>query len=133
MEIIVLIKPIPDLQKIKISRGQGQIFETGKQLMNSYDRVGLQLAVNLKQKYGGRIAVVSICDITKTDILREAYAMGVDVCFNLWEESFAANDAFVNTKLLGEAIKKISDFDLIICGAKSDSGFGGQTGPRLAE
>lgn len=133
MEIVVLLKPVPDLDKIKISRGQGQIFETGKQLMNSYDRVGLQLAMDLKQKHGGNVSVISICDIAKTDILREAYAMGANTCFNLWEESFIANDSFVNTKLFGMAIKKIGAVDLVICGAKSDSGFGGQTGPRLAE
>jgi len=133
METVVLIKPVPDLGKIKISRGQGQIFETGKQLMNSYDRVGLQLAVDLRQKYGGKVSVISLCDTSTADILREAYAMGADACFNLWEESFKANDAFVNTKLFGAAINKIGAVDLVICGAKSDSGFAGQTGPRLAE
>lgn len=133
MKTITLIKPVPDVSKIKISKSQGKIFETDKQIMNSYDRVGLQLALELKQKLGGTVAVISICDTSNTDILREAYALGADTCFNLWEESFKTNDAFVNTKLLGEAIKKIGTFDLIICGVKSDSGFGGQTGPRLAE
>ena len=33
MKIIVLIKPVPDFDKIKVSRGQGKIFETGKKIM----------------------------------------------------------------------------------------------------
>lgn len=133
MEIIVLIKPVPDLDKIKLSRAQGQIFETGKRIMNSYDRVGLQLAIDLKQTYGGHVSVISICDLSKTDILRDAFAMGADDCYNLWEEFFENHDAFIKTWLLGTAIHKIGKFDLIICGAKSDHGFSGQIGPRLAE
>lgn len=133
MRIIVFIKPVPDFDKIKVSRGQGKIFETGKMVLNSYDRVGLQVAMNLKKIRQGYVSVISICDMTKTDILREAYAVGSDRCYNIWEDSFEENDAYINAKLLGEAINKITDFDLIICGAKSDTGFSGQTGPRVAE
>jgi len=133
MEIIVLVKPVPDFTKLKISRGQGTIFETGKQVLNSYDRVALQLAVDIKKKSPAKIHAISICDMTKTDILRDAYAVGSDVCYQIWEPSVEGNDPYVNTKLLGAAIKKIGNFNLIICGAKSDTGFSGQTGPRVAE
>ncbi len=133
MNIVVFIKPVPDLNKIKISRGQGQVFETGKQIMNSYDRVGLQVAMELKQKHSGTVTAVSLCDMNRTDILREAFAVGCDKCIRIWDENFEAYDAFVNVRIFGETIKKLANVDLIICGAKSDIGFSGQTGPRLAE
>ncbi|MBD3287856.1 hypothetical protein GF337_03555 [candidate division KSB1 bacterium] len=133
MNIIVLIKPVPDLDKIKVSRGQGRVFETGKQIMNSYDRVALQVAMDFKQKHGAHVTAISICDMERTDILREAYAVGCDQCVCIWDGNFEFNDAFVNARILSEAIKKIDSADLIICGARSDTGFSGQTGPRLAE
>ena len=133
MEIIVLVKPVPDMDKIKISRGQGKIFETGKQLFNSYDRVGLQVANDITQKCDGKISVISICDTSKTDILREAYACGADACFNIWDDSFSTNDSYLNALILTNAIKKIGEYDLIICGSKSDIGFSGQIGLRIAE
>lgn len=133
MNIVVFIKPVPDLTKIKISKGQGQIFETGKQIMNSYDRVGLQVAIELKHQHSGSVIGISLCDMSRTDILREAYAVGCDRCICVWDEKFETNDASVNAHIFGETVRKIGDVDLIICGAKSDMGFSGQTGPRLAE
>ncbi len=133
MNIIVLIKPIPDLSKLKINRGQGQIFETGKRIMNSWDRSALQLAVELKQAHGGDVSAICLCRAEDGDILREAYAIGADRCYQLTDPKFAGNDAYVNAIVLSRAISRLGAFDLILCGAKSDVGFSGQTGPRVAE
>ena len=55
MKIIVLIKPVPDLNKLKVSRSKGQVIETGKRVLNSWDRSALQLASELKNTHGGSI------------------------------------------------------------------------------
>lgn len=133
MKIIVLIKPVPDLSKLKVSRGKGQVIETGKRVLNSRDRPALQLASDLKNVHGGSIHVISVCKDEESDILREAYAMGADNCYQLNDPKFSANDAYVNAIVLGRAISKLEPFDLILCGAQSDIGFSGQTGPRVAE
>lgn len=133
MNIIVLIKPIPDLTKLKISRSQGQVFETGKRIMNSWDRSALQLAVELKQVHGGNVSAISLCSAEDSNILREAYAIGADHCYQLTDPQFVGNDAYVNALILSRAISRLGPFDLILCGAKSDVGFSGQTGPRVAE
>ena len=133
MNIIVLIKPIPDLSKLKLSRSKGQVFETGKRIMNSWDRSALQLAVDLKNDYGGSISVISLCRDEDSDILREAYAMGADNCYKLTDPQFSGNDAYVNALVLSRAITRLEPHDLILCGAQSDVGFSGQMGPRVAE
>lgn len=133
MNIIVLIKPVPDLSKLKISRGQGQVFETGKRIMNSWDRSALQLAVALKQAHGGIVSAICLCRAEDGDILREAYAIGADYCYQITDPQFAGNDAYVNAVVLSRAISRLESFDLVLCGATSDVGFSGQTGPRVAE
>ena len=133
MKIIVLLKPVPDLSKLKVSRSQGQVLETGKRVLNTYDRSALQLAVDLKKERGGMIAAVSVCRDEDTDILREAYAIGADSCYQLSDPQFLSNDALANTIVLSRAISKLAPYDLILCGARSDVGYSGQTGPRVAE
>ena len=133
MKIIVLIKPVPDLDKLKVSRSKGQVIETGKRVLNSWDRSALQFAGELKNTHGGSISVISLCSEEDANILREAYAMGVDNCYQLTDPQFSNNDAYVNAVILSRAISKLESFDLILCGAQSDIGFSGQTGPRVAE
>lgn len=133
MNIIVLIKPVPDLNKLKVSRSKGQVIETGKRVLNSWDRSVLQLATELKNTHGGSISAISLCREEDVDILREAYAMGADNCYRLTDPQFSANDTYVNAIVLSRAISKLEPFDLVLCGAKSDIGFSGQTGPRVAE
>jgi electron transfer flavoprotein beta subunit len=133
MKIIVLIKPVPDLSKLKVSRSKGQVFETAKRISNSWDRSALQLAVDLKKDHGGSISVISLCRDEDSDILREAYAMGVDNCYQLSDPQFSGNDAYVNALVLSRAITRLEPYDLILCGAQSDVGFSGQIGPRVAE
>jgi electron transfer flavoprotein beta subunit len=133
MNIIVLLKPVPDLSKIKVSRSKGQVFETGKRILNSWDRSALQLAVDLKKDHGGSIHAISLCRKEDSDILREAFAMGADNCYQLTDSQFSGNDAYVNAVVLSQAISKLKPYDLILCGAQSDIGFSGQTGPRVAE
>lgn len=133
MKIIVLIKPVPDLTKLKVSRSKGQVFETGKRVLNSYDRSSLQLAVDLKKDHGGSIYAISLCREEDTDILREAYSMGADNCYQLTDPQFSGNDPYVNAIVLSRAISKLEPFDLVLCGAQSDIGFSGQIGLRIAE
>ena len=133
MKIIVLLKPVPDLSKLKVSRSQGQVLETGKRVLNTYDRSALQLAVDLKKERGGMIAAVSVCRDEDNDILREAFASGADSCYQLSDPQFLSNDALANTIVLSRAISKLAPYDLILCGARSDIGYSGQTGPRVAE
>jgi len=133
MNIIVLLKPVPDLSKIKVSRSKGQVFETGKRILNSWDRSALQLAVDLKKDHGGLVSAISLCRAEDSDILREAYAMGADSCYQLTDPQFSGNDAYINAIVLSQAVIKLDPFDLILCGAQSDIGFSGQIGPRVAE
>jgi electron transfer flavoprotein beta subunit len=67
------------------------------------------------------------------DALREAMAMGADSGFLLTDEAFEKADISVATTVLGTAIQKIGDYDLIIAGCQAADTGAGQLGPRLAQ
>jgi electron transfer flavoprotein beta subunit len=67
------------------------------------------------------------------DALREAMAMGADSAFLLTDEAFEKADISVAVTILGKAIQKIGDYDLILAGCQAADTGAGQLGPRLAE
>ncbi|MDZ7332051.1 MAG: hypothetical protein ONB31_08735, partial [candidate division KSB1 bacterium] len=73
------------------------------------------------------------CRAEDSEILREAYAIGVDNCYQLTDPQFEGNDPYISAVVLSRAISRLGPFDLILCGAKSEVGFSGQIGPRVAE
>jgi electron transfer flavoprotein beta subunit len=65
--------------------------------------------------------------------LRDALARGADKAILLTDRRFAGADTLATSYTLASAIKKIGDFDLVICGEKTVDGDTGQVGPEVAE
>lgn len=66
-------------------------------------------------------------------ILREALAIGADKAYMVIDPSFEGSDTLATSYILSEAIKKIGQFDLILCGEASIDSYSAQVGSRLAE
>ena len=68
------------------------------------------------------------------DVLKRAFAMGVDEALLITDKKFAGADTQATSRTLAKAIKeKIGDFDLILCGQFAIDGDTAQTGPSIAE
>jgi electron transfer flavoprotein beta subunit len=67
------------------------------------------------------------------EALREAYALGVDDAVLLNDPSFAGADTLATSFTLSIGIKKIREWDLILCGKQAIDGDTAQVGPELAE
>ena len=78
MKIIVLLKPIPDLSNIKISKGRGLVFELNPRIMNPADRNALEFALSIKDKIPSEITAITLGDEKAGALLKEAIAMGAD-------------------------------------------------------
>ena len=133
MKIIVLLKPIPDLSNIKISKGRGLVFELNPRIMNPADRNALEFALAVKDKMPSEIIAITLGDEKVGSLLKEAIAMGADKGVLLEDTAFTDGDSFANAYVLSLGIKKIGDFDLIICGNSAEDNPVGEIGPRLAE
>ncbi len=134
MKIIVAIKQVPERDTpVRIDSGGKWIEETDLQwTMNESDAYALEEALQLKEKDGGEVVVVSAGPERVGSTIREALAKGADRAIHIECNDFAQRDALSVARLLAEAIKPESP-DLVLTGLQSDDLGYGQTGVILAE
>ena len=73
MKIVVCIKQVPDTTEVKINPQTGTLIREGvPSIMNPDDKGGLELALQLKDKYGAHVTVITMGLPQAEDILREA-------------------------------------------------------------
>lgn len=133
MNIIVCIKQVPDTTEIKIDPVKGTLIRDGvPSIMNPDDKGGLELALELKDKFGANVTVITMGPPQADLILREAYAMGADRAILLSDRKFAGADTLATSYALSGAIRTM-DYDLIIAGRQAIDGDTAQVGPELAE
>lgn len=134
MNIIVCIKQVPDTEQVKFNPETNTIIRTGvENIMNPYDRQALESALMLKDKEGAKVTVVTMGLPQATDILKEAIAMGADDAYLLSDRALGGSDTLATSIALAAAIKKIGDFDLVLCGKQAIDGDTAQVGPEIAE
>ena len=133
MNIIVCIKQVPDTTEIKINPVTGTLIRDGvPSIMNPDDKGGLELALELKDKYGAHVTVITMGPPQADLILREAFAMGADKAILLTDRKFAGSDTLATSNTLAGAIKCLP-YDLIITGRQAIDGDTAQVGPQIAE
>jgi electron transfer flavoprotein beta subunit len=134
MNIVVCLKQVPDTTDVKIDPNTNTLIRQGiKAIINPFDSFALEEGVRLKEKFGGKVTVLSMGPPQATDMLRDAVAVGADEAILLSDIAFAGSDTLATSATLGKAIEKIKTYDLIICGRQTLDGDTGQVGPELAE
>jgi electron transfer flavoprotein beta subunit len=134
MKIIVAIKQVPERDApLRIAADAKGIEERDLQwAMNEPDAYALEEALQLKEKHGGEVIIVSAGPERVGSTIREALAKGADRGIAIIAEDLAQRDALGVARLLAEAIKPESP-DLVLTGLQSEDLGLGQTGVILAE
>jgi len=134
MEIVVLIKQVPDTTEVKLDPKTGNLIREGiESIINPDDTHALEAAVSLKEAVGGNVTVVSMGPPQAIDALSEALGMGADKGVLLSDRAFAGADTWATSSTLGKAIEKVGTYDLILCGRQAIDGDTAQIGPQVAE
>ncbi len=134
MKIIVCIKQVVAADRIKFDPGTYTMVRAAdNSYINPNDLFALQMAVQLKETYGGSITAVTMGPPISEEVLREAIALGVDRGVLLSDRRFAGADTLATSYVLGMGIRKLGDFDVVLCGTESTDSDTGQVGPQLAE
>jgi electron transfer flavoprotein beta subunit len=134
MNIIVLIKQVPNTTEVKLDPKTGNLIREGiDTIINPDDLHALEAAVTLKEMYGATITVLSMGPPQAIDALSEAMGMGADRAVLLSDRAFAGADTWATSFTLGKAIRKIGEFDLILAGRQAIDGDTAQVGPQVAE
>jgi len=133
--IIVTMKVVPKIEELEfdpetktIKRGAA-----GNEI-NPADKNALELAIfRIKDRYGGRVIVVSMGPPFWEPYLKLAIAMGADDAILVSDRALAGSDTLPTTLTLSKAIEKIGDYDIILCGEESSDGGTGQVPSGIAE
>ncbi len=135
-KIIVLIKQVPDTTAVSSqTMKEDGTLNRGvlPAVFNPEDLNALEMALSIKERYGGSVIAVTMGPPSAADILRDAMYRGADKVFVLTDKRFAASDTLATSRVLSQAVRKIGGFDIIICGRQAIDGNTAQVGPQVAE
>lgn len=133
MNIITPIKQVPETSNVKMDEETGTMVRDGvESIINPLDLYSIETAIQLKERFGGKVTVLSMGPQKALKALREAIAMGCDEAVLLTGREFAGSDTWATSYALSEAIRRIGDYDLILAGERATDGDTGQVGPGIA-
>ena len=134
MKIVVAIKQVPERDaQVRIDAAGKWIDDSGLQYaLNEPDAYALEEALQLKEKHGGEVVVVSAGPESVGATLREALAKGADRAIHIVSENLGLLDALGVARLLAAAIQPENP-DLVLTGLQSEDLGLGQTGVIVAE
>jgi electron transfer flavoprotein beta subunit len=134
MDIIVCIKQVPDTTEVKINPETNTLIREGvPSIINPFDENAIEAALQLKEKHGGKVTVITMGPPQAAEALRTAMAMGADEIILVSDRAFAGSDTWATSYTLAQTIKKLGNFDLILCGKQAIDGDTAQVGPGIAE
>ncbi|MCM8765927.1 MAG: electron transfer flavoprotein subunit beta/FixA family protein [Candidatus Omnitrophica bacterium] len=133
MEIIVCIKQVPDTTEVRIDPQTNTLQREGvASIINPFDMYALEEGIRLKEKYGGKVTVITMGPPQAEEALREAISLGSDEAILITDRALAGSDTWATSLTLAKAIEKIGRFDLIICGKQAIDGDTAQVGPGIS-
>lgn len=137
LNIAVCIKPVPDSEhynKITIDPKTKRVNREGiDTVINTMDKNAIELALQLKEKHGGKVTGFSMAPDSAVEDLRKALAMGVDEAYLLSDKKLAGSDTLATSYALSKVIEKTGKYDLIILGNETEDGGTAQVPSQLGE
>lgn len=137
MNIIVCIKQVPETTEVRINPETNTLIRDGvKSIINPFDMYAIEEAVRLKERFGGKIIVITMGPPQAESALREAISMGADEAVLVSDRAFAGSDTWATSYTLSCAIKKAAKefggYDIILCGKQASDGDTAQVGPGIS-
>ena len=132
---VVLAKQVPDTQRItgQVMNDDGTVNRAAlPAIFNPEDLNALEMALQIKDRFGGRVTVITMGLPAATKLLRDALYRGADDAILVTDQRCAASDTLATSYILSCAVRKL-DYDIVLCGRQAIDGDTAQVGPQLAE
>lgn len=132
---VVMIKQVPDTKRITVDamNDDGTVNRGAlPAIFNPEDLNALELALEIKDKFGGKVTAIAMGLPAASAVLREALYRGADDAILVTDRRCAASDTLATSYILSCAVKKL-DYDVVLCGRQAIDGDTAQVGPQLAE
>lgn len=132
---VVAIKQVPDTKRItgEAMNADGTVNRGAlPAVFNPEDLNALELALDIKDKFGGKVTVITMGLPAASAVLRESLYRGADDAILITDRRAAASDTLATSYILSCAVKKL-DYDIVLCGRQAIDGDTAQVGPQMAE
>lgn len=136
LTILVFAKQVPDTANItgQAMKEDGTVNRGAlPAIFNPEDLNALEMALQMRERFGGKVVVCTMGPPNATAILRRALYMGADETILVTDRRFAGADTLATSYTLACAARKYGKFDIVICGRQAIDGDTAQVGPQLAE
>jgi electron transfer flavoprotein beta subunit len=136
IDIVVLAKQVPDTHNITgdaMTRDGTMNRGALPAIFNPEDLNALEMALQIRERHGGTVTVVTMGPPKAANLLRESLWRGADRVILLTDRRFAGADTLATSVALQKAIEKIGRYDLILAGRQAIDGDTAQVGPQTAE
>ncbi len=137
---VVLVKQVPDTANItgKAMKDDGTINRAAlPAIFNPEDLHALEMALQVKEEFGGEVTVLTMGPPRAAEVLREALYRGADRVVLLTDRKTAGSDTLATSYALACAVRRAGEvygaYDLIFCGRQAIDGDTAQVGPQVAE
>lgn len=133
MNIVVLIKQVPEIELVKVDQSAGEVvLPSGPGVVNPLDEYAVEEGLRLKENHGGKVTVVTTGPARSESALRACLALGVDEAIMITDPVFEKSDPQAVAKILSAGIKKIGEYDLILAGKQAIDDDSAQVPPAVA-
>ena len=137
MHIVVCIKQVPDSAQIRVHPVTNTIMRQGvPAIVNPYDLFSLEEALQIKDRVGGRVTVLTMGPPQAEAALRKCISFGADDAILVTDRAFAGADTLATSYALAAAIRQISRdlaVDIVFTGKQTIDGDTAQVGPGIAK
>jgi electron transfer flavoprotein beta subunit len=132
--VLVCVKQAVDVSQLKVDSATRQLVTAGApRKMSDFDKNALEEAIKIKEKLGSEVVTLTVGHEEAKAILREGLAIGADKAYCVNDLGVQGIDTGGTAYVLAEMVKKIGEYDLVLCGDSSLDSFSGLVGPRLSE
>jgi electron transfer flavoprotein beta subunit len=133
---VVLVKQVPDTRNVtgEVMTAEGTMNRSAlPAIFNPEDLNALEMALSIKDQYGGNVTILTMGPMQAAEVLRESLFRGADRVILLSDRKFAGADTQATSYTLKYAVDKLGVYDLVFCGRQAIDGDTAQVGPQLAE
>ncbi len=121
MNILVGVKVVPDTAaQVRVEDGR-VTWGDAPLVLNPWDEFAVEAALQAKEKFGGRVQVLSVGDESALEALRKALAMGCQEAIRIHDPALNNPDALATARVLAAAVQKLQP-DLVIFGRQAIDG-----------
>jgi len=133
VHIIVCIKQVPNTTDVKIDPVTNTLIRDGvESVINPFDTYAIEEGVRLKERFGGKVTVITMGPPQAENALKEAISLGCDEAVLVSDRKFAGSDTWATSYTLSCTIRRIGSFDVILCGKQASDGDTAQVGPGIS-